>query len=518
MRQYALCLFVGLTLVGCQAVGRRHVTGSLPVASDLDAVLSPPGDSDTPASSAYQRALTRLVNDALRTGRLHPQHGLTVDTPGGPVHIPVRYVGLTWHPEEVAELHATSEVRVKKYLKHHHTSPGWGVPLIGVSKDAGLRGEAGRFTSAPRPITLTAVLQADPTPVLELHDATHADTVALGGHTRPLARDLSAPLAYAGKLADEQGDERYMSQFLRPGLDPDFDRLVGLEPYRPGTLPVVFIHGAKSDNVTWLDTLNDLRADPAFTRRFHVMSFRYATGAVYLGAAANLREQGAEFVRVSDPAGTDPAVRAWAMIGYSLGGPVVRLCVTSSGDRLWDAFACRPFADMTLTDRTRQALARQFFFEPMPQVKTAVLIAGPFDGGTVLSDTLFRLGSRLIRYPEEVERRYRQMQADNPGAIRREARGRIPTSLDLLRSNNWLSDAMRGMPFGDGVRVHTIIGDGMPLGLSDRVVPVASARVPGAASETVIKMMHKDCQKHPASVQRQRELLDEHAERFGMPR
>lgn len=513
MRKGLFCLLI-FTLIGCQAVGRRHTS----FAFNLDTVLAPCSGEQDPATSAYQCALTRLVNDALGSGRLHPQNGLTVDTSSGLVHIPVRYVGMVWHPEEVAELHATTEVRVRKYLKHHYTCPGWGVPLIGLSRDVGLRGNAGRFISAPRPMTLTAVLQVDPTPVLELHDATHVDTVMLGGRVCPLARDLSAPLAFVGKLAEEQGDARYMSQFLRPGLDPEYDRLVGLEPYRPGTLPVVFIHGAKSDNVTWLDTLNDLRTDPDFTRRFQVMSFRYATGAEYLGAAANLREQGEEFVRVSDPAGTDLAVREWAMIGYSLGGPVARLCVTSSGNRLWDSFSCKPFGEMALTDRTRAVLARQFFFEPMPFVKTAVFIAGPFDGGTVFSNTLFRLGSRFIRYPEETERAYRQIQADNPGAIRRDARWRIPTSLDLLRPDNWLLDAVRELPFGDGVQVHTIIGNGMPFGRSDRVVPVASARVPGATSETVIKMMHKDGQKHPVSVQRQREILNEHAERFGMPR
>lgn len=517
MRPAVLFLLAILPLIGCQAVGHRHASAPAPPPSDLDTALAGrPHESDTPATSAYQRSLTRLVNDALRCGRLHPQHGLTVDTPGGAVTIPVRYVGMTWYPEEVGELHATSEVRVKKYLKNHHTCAGWGVPLIGVSKDAGLRGDAGRFSSVPRPITLTAVLQKDPTPVLELYDATHVDTVTIGGRARPLARDLSAPLAYAGKLAEEQGDERYMSQFLRPGLDPNYDRLAGLEPYRPGTLPVVFVHGAKSDNVTWLDTLNDLRADPTFTRQFQVMSYRYATGSAYLLAAANLREQGEQFVRAVDPAGADPAVRAWALVGYSLGGPVGRLVVSSSaGDTLWRAFSCKPFDQMVLADDVRDGLRRRFFFEPLPYVKTAVFIAGPFDGGTVVSDGLFRLGSRLIRFPEETERQYRQIQEDNPGAIRREARGRIPTSLDLLQSNNWLSDAVRDLPFGDGVRVHTIIGNGMPLGRSDRVVPVASARIHGAASETVIKMMHKDAQKHPASVRRQREILAEHAAMHG---
>lgn len=521
MRTAVLFLLAVLPLIGCQAVGHRHVTAPTPPPppSDLDTVLAHcPDQADTPATSAYQRSLTRLVNDALASGRLHPQHGLTVDTPSGPVTIPVRYVGMTWYPEEVGELHATSEVRVKEYLKSHHTCPGWGVPLIGISRDAGLRGEAGRFSSLPRPITLTAVLQTDPTPVLELHDASHADTVTLGGQVRPLARDLSAPLAYAGKLAKQMGDRRYLAPFLNPARDPDYNRLTGFEPYRPGTLPVVFVHGAKSDNVTWLDTLNELRADPTFNKSFQAMFFRYATGGEYLEAAADLREQGEQFVRVSDPAGADPAVRAWAVIGYSLGGPVARLCVTSSGDRLWDAFSCTPFDQMVLTARTRESLRRQFFYEPLPYVKTVTFIAGPFDGGTPASNLLFRLGSRLIRYPDEVERAYKQIQDDNPGAIRRDARRRVPNSLDLLRPDNWLLDAVREMPFGDGVRVHTIIGDGWMFGLSDRVVPVRSARVPGADTETVIRMPHKDGQKHPASVRRQREILAEHAATHGAGR
>jgi hypothetical protein len=501
-------LAVGVTLLGgCRGVGppvRPQSSAAVPGGGRVSSLVAP-------GEPGYQAALQRLVEGGLRSGRLHPQHGLVVETADGPVRIPVRYVGLVWHPEEVGELHPASEVVVRKFLKHHHTRPGLGVPLIGLSRDVGLRGEAGRFTKATRPITLTAVLRTEPDPVLELYDTTHVRTMSLGGCERPLAADLSAPLAYVARLAQEAGDERYMSQFLQPALDSDYDQLAGFEPYRPGTFPVVFVHGAKSDNATWLDTLNDLRADPAFTRQFQVMSFRYVTGSAYLQAAANLREQGELFVRAVDPLGADPAVRAWAAIGYSLGGPVVRLAVSSSGNTLWDAFSKTPFERMVLTDQGRERLRRQFFFEPLPYVKTAVLIAGPFDGGTVFSNALFRVGSRLIRYPEEVERQYRRMQEHNPGAIRREARARIPTSLDLLQPDNWLLNAVRELPFGGGVRVHTIIGDGMPFGRSDRVVPVASARVPGAASETVIRMMHKDAQKHPDSVRRQREILDEHA-------
>ncbi|MFY7951629.1 MAG: esterase/lipase family protein, partial [Armatimonadaceae bacterium] len=473
LRLMTPCVIAVGTLLGCQLAAPRHDPAPVPRASDLDTLFrGEPRADEEPASSAYQRALSRLVTAALRSGRLHPQRGLTVETPGGEVVIPVRYVGTTWHPDEVDELQTTDCVSVRKHLKHHHTRCGWGVPVVGVSRDAGLRGAAEKFTNAfPHSITLTAVFRPTPRPVLELVDATHHQTVDLGGAERPLAADLSAPLAYAAQRARQLAaeEDRPDVEFFKPNLDADYNRLTGVEPYRPGTFPLVLIHGANSDNFTWLDTLNDLRTDPELVRRFQVMTFRYATGLAYPEATADLRDLGDEFVRVSDPAGADPALRHWVLIGYSLGGPVARLAVSSSGTAMWDAFSATPFERMTLTARTRARLARLFFFEPMPQVKTCVLIASPNDGGTPVSNTLFRLGAKFIRYPKETEEAYRQLLADNPTAIRREARARIPTSLDTISRDNWLIDAARGLPVPADLRLHTIIGDGWMFGASDRV-------------------------------------------------
>ena len=517
MRPAAGGLFAVLLAAGCAGV-RTEVRARS--AADFDTVTraAPPADAD-PATSEYQRALTRIINDALRSGRLHPQNGLTVLTPAGEAVIPVRYVGVTWFPEEVGELHCAADVPVETVLKNHHTRPGWGVPLVGVSKSVGRRGEAERFTSTfPHGITLTAVLRPGPAPVLELIDRSHVSTVELNGTPRPLAADLSAPLALVGLRAKETGKREARAQFLKPNVDTGYDRLTGLEPYRPGTFPLVLIHGAKSDAFTWLNTLNEFRTDPDFTRRFQVLTFRYATGAAYPEVAADLREQGERFVAVSDPAGTDVPLRRWAMVGYSLGGPICRLTVSGSGSALWDAFSAVPFDRMTLTDRGRGRLRRIFFFEPMGCVKTAVLIGAPGDGGTLASNTLFRLAAWLIRYPQEDRRAYRTLLRNNPGAVRPLARFRIPTSLDLISRNNWLASAARNLPVPADVRLHSVVGNGWLDGSSDRVVPVASAADPRADTKTVIRMLHKDEQYHPASVARQLDILDEHAARFGMPR
>jgi pimeloyl-ACP methyl ester carboxylesterase len=457
----------------------------------------------------------KLVEQAFRNRAIHPQHGWKLNTPNGEVIVPVSYHGLVWDPAEVAGFLPTCEIDVKKYLKHHHRTAGVGVPVVGLSQDVGLRPAMAKFHPQPRPMTLTAYLRTSPTLALELYETTHIQTVTDNGMSLVLAKDLSAPIAYLAQQSKEAGtDKRFLAAFKTPTGKPDEDRLIALEPYRPGVHPVMFIHGARSDNLTWLDTVNDLRTDPEFTKNFQGMTFRYETGTAYLFSAMHLRQLTTEFVEAADPTGTDTKFRQWAMVGYSLGGPVLRMAVTSSGDTLWNAFSSRPLDEMNMDETYRQLMRRMFFFEPLPFVKTAIFIASPFDGGTVVSNTMFRIGANFIRYPENVKANFENMVRNNPGAIRPEAAARVPTSLDLLQADSWLTNAMRELPFGPDVQLHTIIGNGGPTPLSDRLVPVRSARIPNSTSETIIPMLHKNATWDPRSIERQRQLLQEHIDRY----
>jgi hypothetical protein len=457
----------------------------------------------------------RLVEQAFRERAIHPQNGWKLNTTAGDVTIPISYHGLVWDPAEVAEFVPTCEIDVRKYLKHHHRTAGVGVPVVGLSQDVGLRPTMAKFHPQPRPMTLTAVLRTEPTLVLELYETTHIQMVQLNGCEQALAKDLSAPLAYISQMAKEQGtDKRFLAAFKTPTGKPDVDQVVALEPYRPGVHPVMFIHGARSDNLTWLDTVNDLRTDPEFTKNFQGLTFRYETGTAYLFSALHLRQLCTEFVEAADPTGTDTKFRQWAMVGYSLGGPVLRMAVTRSEGTLWNAFCTKPIDELKVEERYRTLLRNMFFFEPLPFVKSAIFIASPFDGGTVVSNTMFKLGARVIKYPDNVKQEFDSMVRDNPGAIRPEAAKRVPTSLDLLTSDSWLTNAMRELRFDPDVQIHTIIGNGGPTPLSDRLVPVRSARIPESSSETIIRMLHKNATWDPRSIERQRQLLMDHALKF----
>ena len=87
-----------------------------------------------------------------------------------------------------------------------------------------------------------------------------------------------------------------------------------------------------------------------------------------------------------------------------------------------------------------------------------------------------------------------------------------PTAIDLLEPDNPLLDAMAQMPFSRCVRVHSIIGTGVTTlrgEPSDGVVPVSSARQPGACSERLVSARHEMVNKVDASLEELQRILRE---------
>src|SRR5204863_7879130 len=59
---------------------------------------------------------------------------------------------------------------------------------------------------------------------------------------------------------------------------PTAAKLVFLDPYQPGKVPVVLIHGLFSSPEDWADAIGHLRAAPGFANRFQIWPFGYPTG------------------------------------------------------------------------------------------------------------------------------------------------------------------------------------------------------------------------------------------------
>ena len=91
----------------------------------------------------------------------------------------------------------------------------------------------------------------------------------------PLESDLTTYRAYTlnqsmiwklGKLSFLAPAERIPSQLMLN------------QPYVPGRIPVVFVHGTFSSPVTWAEMANSLIADPVLRQRYQIWSFIYGSG------------------------------------------------------------------------------------------------------------------------------------------------------------------------------------------------------------------------------------------------
>lgn len=287
-----------------------------------------------------------------------------------------------------------------------------------------------------------------------------------------------------------------------------------LEPYQPGKIPVVFIHGLLSDPLTWADMLNELQVQPQVSSRYQIWAFRYDTGEPFLTSAAALRRQLAELKAYYDPCGGDRAAANIVLVGHSMGGLVANLQVTYSGEALWNSTSRIPLEQVRTDPATRAALGAAFFFDPNDDVSRVVYIGTPHLGSAWARRAVGSLGSALVETPPEVTERHDQMVRDNPGDFSEELTRRFPTSIDLLEPSSPLLNAAAKLPYRPGVTLHTVIGEGrytVGSGPSDGVVPVTSARLVGSVSEKSVDSSHSSLPRNEEVIVEVIRILVEHA-------
>lgn len=470
-------------------------------------------DAAYPASARlnrlYHSSVAKLVVLAHRLGQLEP-HRLTLDR-GGPDEavIELKYHGFLWQAEDFNDFILVGSYSSDRLRNVYRTS-GLGVPMI-----------VKRKRSFPEPMRrsqqlfpATAALRPDPTGTgefaLEFFDPVRIKALRIDAQQVSLCRDLSAPFAY--RL--QESDRGPLESFLTPNRGSTTAGLYALEPHQPGKIPVIFVHGLLSDPTTWATVANELRGSIQIRDRYQLWAFEYPTGDPFIVSAARLRRELAEAIQALDPEGKDPALRQAVMVGHSMGGLLTKLQVTDSGTRLWDAAANRPFDQIVGDPQGLTRLAEAFFFERQPAIQRVIFVGTPHRGAATAQRLVGRVSSSLVREPPERVARHAMLIASNPGVFSAELERRIPTSIDLLEPRSPLLQAVAGLAIPADVVVHSIIGDrGNLIGPpSDGVVPVHSARHPGASSERMIRESHTQLHGSPLGIQEIFRILDEHWE------
>ncbi len=212
----------------------------------------------------YHSGLARLIATGQQYGRLHPEHGLTVNTAVGTQTIAMTYRGFLWEPSDFNRLVVLTESEPKK-LANRYRCPGWGVPLVAQR----LRKEPERFMLKEVNFSATAVLRpslaalAGTAPPVgapsshhpfELYDPLRIKTLAMNGRPIALASDLSGSFEQGLKDADVSP----LQGLLQPGATSNKAQLFMIEPYQPGKFPLVFVHGLLSSPKIWANLANEI--------------------------------------------------------------------------------------------------------------------------------------------------------------------------------------------------------------------------------------------------------------------
>ena len=92
------------------------------------------------------------------------------------------------------------------------------------------------------------------------------------------------------------------------------------QPYQPGRVPVVFVHGTFSSPIWWAEMVNTLEADPVISQRCQFWQFICNSGNPTMYSARKLREALTAKLKQLDPEGKDAALRQMVVIGHSQGG------------------------------------------------------------------------------------------------------------------------------------------------------------------------------------------------------
>jgi pimeloyl-ACP methyl ester carboxylesterase len=446
----------------------------------------------------------------------------TFELPFGPMAVAFDPASLRAGERELVQLVPVAELAVHGFAMRYRW-PGLGAPLAAATRP--LEGATpGRDLVGPRlRVPLTALLRipharralvrGEPlTSTLELHLAWAGESVSIASEQVPLENEPTAALALTFTGIPIVQLEMLGLLGRLTGVARDRPPLVSSTPYKPGLIPVVFVHGTGSSIVRWAEMYNRLLADAEIRRRYQFWFFQYDSGNPIALSSLRLREALTGAIARLDPEGKDPALRQMVLMGHSQGGLLVKMQVVSSGDRLWNAASRKPLAELTLKDETRDLLQRGLFVEPSPNVSRVVFIATPHQGSFVAGrQFIANAVRRLLTLPAALT----GMGADiarNRDALTTSALF-VPSAVDNMSPRHHFIKALQEIPVAPTIKAHSIvavIGDGPVEKGDDGVVQYSSAHIAGVESELVVRSEHST-QGRPETIEEVRRILRLHA-------
>jgi pimeloyl-ACP methyl ester carboxylesterase len=344
---------------------------------------------------------------------------------------------------------------------------------------------------------------------VEVYSAFARDHVEVDGRQIPLEVDLTTQIAYT---LNNPAYWQVEKMLFRLGQAPFAPGIYPAQPYQPGKIPVLFVHGTMSSPVWWAEMWNTLMGDSTLRGKYQFWFYLYDSAKPIGQSAVHLRESIESTVRKMDPGNKDPMLRQMVVIGHSQGGLLTKLTATQTGDALIRATTGKTLAELKLSPDEEKVVRRLAMFEPLPEVKRVVFISTPHRGSYQAGDFVRKVARRFLDLPKQALQTTAELLTIAPkiGPNVKLA----STSLDNMSPDNSAMSALAEIPVAPPIKAHSIIaikGNDVPPEGGDGVVKYTSAHIEGVESELVVHSGHS-CQDKPMTIEEVRRILLRHLE------
>jgi pimeloyl-ACP methyl ester carboxylesterase len=480
-----------------------------------DAAEPPPGAFDERFRSAcdlYNYGLSWALTERRATNAVAILGGGVRNLPTGQIELKFNTNDFPY-PLSLFDHFIIADQFIVRGLSVRDRQPGLGAPLVGVTEPD----KAGRFSrSVPATVFLrlegglTNLAQGQIRGTLELHSPFDEAEVQVAGAPVPLETDTTIGLAYA--LNQSFIWELGMAQFFS-GEEKIPTGVYLTQPYRPGRVPVVFVHGTFSSPVWWAEMINTLAADPVISKRCQLWFFIYNSGNPTVYSAKRLRDSLTAKIRELDPNGRDPALQQMVVVGHSQGGLLTKLTATDTYDKLLEVVLKTNQPNNLGIPPNQMATLREYTcFDALPFVKRVVFICTPHRGSYLAGNFVRKLARKFVTLPSTVVKSTGELAGLRESLDLPKELSGTPTSLDSMSTNNPALLALADIPVAPGIKANSIIavqGDGEYRKGKDGLVTYDSAHVGYSESEYIVRSFHS-CLSNPGTIEEVRRILREH--------
>ncbi|WP_341236962.1 alpha/beta fold hydrolase [uncultured Limnobacter sp.] len=421
------------------------------------------------------------------------------------------------------ELVAASSLTFKG-LRNQYRRDGLGAELVAVFADSVVKQEDENkpWSETPFP-SITVMLRFPGNSIdtvlagnrveLQGFDPHRNVSVDVRGIRVPLAANFTS--GYGLWLARSGFAQESLLSLIGRSETLDKPRIYLMQPFDPNRRVILMLHGLASSPEAWVNVANELLGDEELRQNYQIWQVYYPTNLPLPFNNREIREAVNATLKNFDPQGKRRASNDMVLIGHSMGGVLARLMVSNSGDTLWEAVLERYNISQKRETKLRQKIEPYVIFDAMPQPTRAIFIAAPHRGTPYAENRFARFVSGLIRLPATVLSRVTeigQLLVNPDEASNEPLVGSINSIKNLSDQDPFVRESSK-LPISSKVTYHSIMGNVTPEVIleasSDGVVPYASAKLEGSASELVVNSWHS-VQETPEAIVEIRRILHEH--------